>query len=186
MAARNVKTRLKNLFGRQKSSSVANGGDDVVRVLFVCMGNICRSPTAEGVFRHLLRQHGLETSIEIDSAGTLAYHVGKAADSRARKAAAARGIDLDGITARRIDVRDFEVFDYVLAMDRDNLHNLRKECPEHLQHKVTLFMENAPHLDESEVPDPYYGGSGGFERVLDLVEVASEGLLNNIRRAHTI
>lgn len=150
-------------------------------VLFVCMGNICRSPTAEGVFRHHAEQAGLLERLHIDSAGTHAYHVGEPADRRARAAAERRGISLEGIYARRVSSDDYERFDYILAMDEDNLARLRREAPgEHLP-KLRLFLEFADS-HEKEVPDPYYGGTAGFERVLDLVEEASRGLLETLKR----
>ncbi len=152
---------------------------DKTRVLFVCMGNICRSPTAEGVFRHHAEQAGWADRLEIDSAGTHAYHVGERADRRAREAAARRGMSLDGIRARRVHERDFVEFDYIIAMDEDNLARLRDESPPEHHHKLRLFLEFAGS-GEREVPDPYYGGAAGFERVLDLVERASRGLLETL------
>lgn len=153
-----------------------------VRVLFVCMGNICRSPTAQGVFRQLVHQAGLADRIEIDSAGTHAYHVGEPPDTRAAQAARRRGIELHDIRARRATVADFSAFDYVLAMDQDNLRHLLDLCPPQLTSRVRLFMDFAPEAPLREVPDPYYGGPSGFDRVLDLVESASAGLLADIRR----
>ena len=153
-----------------------------VRVLFVCMGNICRSPTAQGVFESLVRAEGLEPHDEIDSAGTHAYHVGEAPDERAQAHAARRGIDLSPQRARRVHAEDFARCDYILAMDEDNLALLLEACPEPHKPKVRLFLEFAPELREREVPDPYYGGASGFERVLDLVEAASRGLIADIRR----
>ena len=150
-------------------------------VLFVCMGNICRSPTAEGVFRHHAESAGLSDQLVIDSAGTHAYHVGEPADRRARAAAQRRGISLEGIAARRVAADDFERFDFILAMDEDNLIRLQAESPDEHQHKVRLFLEFAD-VHETEVPDPYYGGAAGFERVLDLVEEASRGLLETLSR----
>lgn len=152
------------------------------RVLFVCMGNICRSPTAEGVFRHHVREAGLDAHIHAESAGTHAYHVGEPADRRAQDAAARRGISLEGIRARRVSEQDFLDFDYILAMDRDNLLILKERAPEEVRGKIRLFLEFTESRHESEVPDPYYGGSSGFERVLDLVEEASRGLLETLRR----
>jgi protein-tyrosine phosphatase len=149
-------------------------------VLFVCMGNICRSPTAEGVFRHFVEKEGLTSEIEIDSAGTHAYHVNEPADRRASAAAERRGYSLDSIRARRVDTSDFERFDYIVAMDRDNLSLLQSQSDEEHQEKIRLFLEFASGT-EDEVPDPYYGGSAGFERVLDLVEDASRGLLETLR-----
>ena len=151
------------------------------RVLFVCMGNICRSPTAEGVFRYYAEQAGLADRLEVDSAGTHAYHVGEPADRRARAAAERRGMSLDGIRARRVCAQDYERFDYIIAMDKDNLAHLRDEAPDGHDVRLHLFLEFAPGL-ETEVPDPYYGGAAGFERVLDLVEDASRGLLETLSR----
>ena len=152
-----------------------------VSILFVCMGNICRSPTAEGVFRHFVAEAGLDKVIQVESAGTHAYHVGEPPDRRAKAAAERRGFSLDKIRARRVHGTDFERFDYLLAMDRDNLSLLRElGAPEH-HDKIRLFLEFAEG-HESEVPDPYYGGAAGFERVLDLVEAASRGLLETLQR----
>ena len=151
------------------------------KVLFVCMGNICRSPTAEGVFRHHAELAGMAERLHIDSAGTHAYHVGEPADQRARAAAERRGMSLDGIRARRVRREDFEHFDYIIAMDKDNLARLRDESPSEHHHKLRLLLEFAAG-PEREVPDPYYGGSAGFERVLDLVEAASRGLLETLSR----
>ncbi len=153
----------------------------MVKVLFVCMGNICRSPTAEGVFIELLKRHGLEQRVRVDSAGTHAYHVGSAPDPRARAAAAKRGANLDQQRARKVSPEDFEVFDYILAMDRDNLEILEELCPPEHRDKLQLMLRYAPGIGVEEVPDPYYGGTAGFDRVLDLIEVASEGLLAEIR-----
>lgn len=153
-----------------------------IRVLFVCMGNICRSPTAQGVFERLVEQMGLTQHIEIDSAGTHAYHVGHAPDPRAQAAALRRGIDLSTQRARRIEVRDFERYDYILAMDNDNLEQLIEICPEVYRHKVGLLLDFAEDSREKEVPDPYYGNPTGFERVLDMVEKGAEGLLRHLRQ----
>lgn len=154
----------------------------MVRVLFVCLGNICRSPTAEGVFRKLVQEQGLTKHIEIDSAGTHAYHVGAPPDARAQQAARRRGIELSGLRGRQATARDIEQFDYVLAMDRENHENLLEICPTGLEHKVRLFMEFAPTRSEKEVPDPYFGGAAGFDRVLDMIEEAATGLLEDIRK----
>jgi protein-tyrosine phosphatase len=151
------------------------------RILFVCMGNICRSPTAEGVFRHHVEQAGASEQLHIDSAGTHAYHTGEPPDRRARAAAERRGMSLEGIFARRVVTDDFERFDYIIAMDEDNLARLRDESPEEYHGKLRLFLEFGDS-EEREVPDPYYGGSAGFERVLDLVEDASRGLLETLTR----
>lgn len=154
----------------------------MVRVLFVCLGNICRSPTAEGAFRKLVQEQGLAKHVEIDSAGTHAYHVGAPPDARAQQAARQRGIDLSGLRGRQATARDIEQFDYVLAMDRENHENLLGICPDGLEHKVRLFMEFAPARPEKEVPDPYFGGPAGFDRVLDMIEDAATGLLDDIRK----
>lgn len=154
-------------------------------VLFVCLGNICRSPTAEGVFRALLAREGLESAVRVDSAGTHAYHVGSPPDQRAQEAARRRGIDLSGLRGRRAERADVSEFDYVLAMDRENQQNLLAIAGDH-GHKVRLFMEYSTVFEETEVPDPYYGGGKGFERVLDMIEDAAEGLLGEIRRVHSL
>lgn len=154
---------------------------ELVRVLFVCMGNICRSPTAEGVFRALARQEGVEERMDIDSAGTHGYHVGHPPDRRAQEAARARGYDLSGIRARQVDLGDFELFDWVLAMDGANLAALRAQCPPRLAQRVHRFLDFSEAYHGADVPDPYYGGSGGFERVLDMVEDGAKGLLRTIR-----
>jgi len=153
-----------------------------VSVLFVCMGNICRSPTAQGVFESLVREAGLHAHVHIDSAGTHAYHVGEPPDPRATAAAAERGIDLTTQRARRVTADDFVRFDYVLAMDRSNLDDLLTICSPQHERKVRLFLEFAEDLSEQEVPDPYYGGVHGFQRVLDLVEEGARGLLDCIRQ----
>ena len=157
-----------------------------VSVLFVCMGNICRSPTAEGVFRHLVRQEQLEDRIHTDSAGTHAYHIGNPPDPRALATAERRGIELHDLRARRVLAVDFDMFDYVLAMDRDNYEILSTICPPGYETRLRMFMEFAPHLKIAEVPDPYYGGASGFERVFDMVEEAAKGLLAEIRAAHQL
>jgi protein-tyrosine phosphatase len=156
----------------------------MVKVLFVCMGNICRSPTAEGVFRHIVNQSGLQDHIQIDSAGTHAYHVGEPPDSRAQQAARRRQFDLSQQRARKVRGDDFHHFDYVLAMDHSNYRELEMICPPGQQQKLSLFLQFASAFDEQEVPDPYYGGDQGFEHVLDLVEDASRGLLAAIRKDH--
>jgi protein-tyrosine phosphatase len=148
-------------------------------VLFVCMGNICRSPTAEGVFRHFVNEAGLAEKIDVDSAGTHAYHVGEPPDRRANAAAERRGVSLADIKARRIADSDFERFDYIIAMDEENQARLIDQAPDEYRDKVQLFLSYAS-VSETEVPDPYYGGAAGFERVLDLVEEASRGLLETL------
>jgi len=153
----------------------------MIKVLFVCLGNICRSPSAEGVFRKLVLEQGLHEQIEIDSAGTHAYHVGSPPDSRAQEAARRRGIDMSSLVGRRVDTGDFYIFDYVLAMDESNKYHLLEMAPAEEMHKIKLFLDYAPQREENEVPDPYYGGHTGFEYVLDLIEDASEGLLSEIK-----
>lgn len=155
-----------------------------INVLFVCMGNICRSPTAEGVFRHLVKQNNLAHLIQTDSAGTHAYHVGEQPDRRAQATARNRGIELSDLRARRVIAGDFKKFDYVLAMDRDNYAILEELCPEGFADRLSLFLDFAPSLTESEVPDPYYGGPKGFEVVFDMVEHAARGLLQDIQNRH--
>ena len=154
-----------------------------VSVLFVCMGNICRSPTAEGVFRQKVAEAGLADRIQTDSAGTHAYHVGEPPDRRARSAAQRRGVSLEDLRARRVSSEDFERFDYVIAMDRDNVALLIEQSDPQHHEKIRLFLEFSKG-HEDEVPDPYYGGAAGFERVLDLVEDASAGLLQVLREKH--
>lgn len=151
-----------------------------MKILFVCMGNICRSPTAEGVFRELVRARAPDLDLEIDSAGTHDYHVGDPPDSRAIEAARRRGIDLSGQRARMVETRDFERFDLILAMDRLNRAILLDRSPERYRERIRLFTEFAPASDVDDVPDPYYGGAIGFEHVLDLVEEAANGLLDEI------
>lgn len=151
-----------------------------VKVLFVCMGNICRSPTAHGVFRALLWREGLDHAVEVDSAGTHAYHVGEPPDRRAQQTARRRGLDLSDLRARQVEAGDFDRFDYVLAMDSENHRHLQALCPPGQRHKVKLFMDYAPQCGATDVPDPYYGGSRGFEEVFTLVEEASLGLLQTI------
>jgi protein-tyrosine phosphatase len=148
------------------------------------MGNICRSPTAHGVFRKRVEEAGLIEHIEIDSAGTHAYHVGEPPDRRAQETARRRGVDLGDLRARRASPGDLAAFDYVLAMDQENYIALMDICPSGLRDKVQLFMDYAPHMRTREVPDPYYGGPTGFERVFDMVEAAAAGLLDEIRRRH--
>ena len=145
------------------------------------MGNICRSPTAEGVFRRLLLEHGLAEQVDVASAGTHGYHVGQAPDHRAQQAAASRGYDLSAIRARKIAPKDFDYFDFVLAMDRDNLESLRVLCPAQHHPRLGLLMDYAEGFDDDEVPDPYYGQGQGFDLVLDMVEDATKGLLEAVR-----
>lgn len=153
-----------------------------MKVLFVCMGNICRSPTAQGVFRKLVAEEAAHLDLEIDSAGTHAYHTGEPPDRRAQAVARERGVELSDIRARKVRVGDFEYFDYILAMDQDNLELLKEWCPEEHRHRLGLLMEFADRDSPDDVPDPYYGSVNGFEYVLDLVEEASRGLLREIIR----
>ncbi len=156
----------------------------MVQVLFVCLGNICRSPSAEGVFRALVEAEGLGDAIGVDSAGTGAWHIGEPPDRRAQAAAKRRGVDLSGQRARQAGAGDFKRFDLIVAMDRDNHGNLSALCPPGQDHRLRLFLDFAPGSDISDVPDPYYGGEGGFDTVLDLIEDASQGLLAHIRQHH--
>ena len=153
-----------------------------IKILFVCMGNICRSPTAQGVFETLVEQAGLADRIHIDSAGTHAYHIGEPPDKRATQAAARRGVDLTRQRARRVSADDFGAFDYVLAMDSGNLDDLMAICPDQHAEKVQLFLSFANTAPQLEVPDPYYGGVQGFERVLDLIEEGARGLLEDVQQ----
>ena len=154
---------------------------DKKSILFVCMGNICRSPTAEGVFLHLLEQAGLADEFDIDSAGTHAYHINEPPDRRAQAAAARRGFTMSHLRARRVEAEDFERFDHIVAMDRDNVAALQDLADEQHYGKIHLFLDFSSG-NEEEVPDPYYGGAAGFERVLDLIEDASRGLLETLRK----
>lgn len=150
------------------------------RVLFVCLGNICRSPTAEGVARHYILQRELAGAIEVDSAGTQGYHTGEPPDARAIAAARRRGIDIGELRARRVAAEDFAGFDLILAMDQDNLYHLQRLCPPEHRTKLGLFMHYSQRYEEDEVPDPYFGGDAGFERVLDMAEDAVRGLLEEL------
>lgn len=155
-----------------------------ISVLFVCMGNICRSPTAHAVFRALVEQKGLSDRIRIDSAGTHAYHVGNPPDPRSLDKATERGIAMHDLRARKVDFADLIEFDYVLAMDGDNLSILQQMAPADLQPKIMLFMQFDPAAKSNYVPDPYYGGSKGFDEVFDMVEAASHGFLDYLSTEH--
>jgi protein-tyrosine phosphatase len=144
------------------------------------MGNICRSPTAEGVFRRLLLERAPQLEVHIDSAGTHDYHVGKAPDARARAAALRRGIDISHLRARQVVMEDFERFDLILAMDDENLRELKRRADREYHQRIRLLMDFAPTAQRREVPDPYYGGEPGFEEVLDLLEEASVGLIEEM------
>jgi protein-tyrosine phosphatase len=151
-----------------------------MRILFVCTGNICRSPSAEGVFRHVLASRAPHLGIEVGSAGTHDYHVGEAPDARSVAAAARRGIDLSRLRARRVRAEDFVDYDLILAMDEDNLRELQRRSPPGQRSRIRLIMEFAPAAVSRIVPDPYYGGERGFEEVLDLLEEAAEGLMQDL------
>lgn len=152
------------------------------RVLLVCMGNICRSPTAEGVLRYFIKINKLGDKVEVDSAGTHGYHVGEAPDSRTQRAAAVRGYNLSQLRARKVARQDLDYFDLILAMDKSNLDNLKRMATPEQQERMHLFMDYARNFDDDEVPDPYYGLGHGFDLVLDMVEDASLGLLEEIKK----
>jgi protein-tyrosine phosphatase len=154
---------------------------DVVSVLFVCMGNICRSPTAEAVFRRLIADEAADLVVEIDSAGTHDFHVGHPPDERAQAAARRRGFEMKHLRARQLATEDFDRFDHVLVMDEDNRRDALALAPARFRARVSLLLEYAPDLEVREVPDPYYGGEVGFEHVLDLVEAAARGLIAELR-----
>ncbi len=156
----------------------------MVRVLFVCLGNICRSPTAEGVFRNLVSREGLQDRISTDSCGTSDWHIGDPPDQRATAEALRRGIRIDDLKARQIRTNDFADFDYVLGMDHQNIAKLTALCPDEHINRVRLFLDFAPDVGLREVPDPYYGGDDGFSGVFDMIEAASNGLLADIRKHH--
>ena len=151
-----------------------------MRILFVCMGNICRSPSAEGVLRGPLAARAPQLSVEIDSAGTHDYHIGEPPDERAIAAARRRGIDLSGLRARLVRTSDFDYYDLILAMDEQNLRELRRRAPAQRHARIRMLMEFVPAAPVRAVPDPYYGGPQGFEQVLDLLEEAAEGLLQEM------
>lgn len=149
-----------------------------ISVLFVCLGNICRSPSAEAVFKHKVQELGLD--IELDSAGTAGYHKGAAPDKRSQAVGQDRGYSFKGLKCRKVNENDYEKFDYIVGMDNKNIENLMEDCPEEYQHKISLFLSHCGS-EEDEVPDPYYGGKRGFEYVLDLIEEASIGLIKEIQ-----
>ena len=156
----------------------------MVKVLFVCTGNICRSPTAEGVFDKLVKEAGLADDVHVESAGTTAYHVGEPPDRRSQAAARQRGIDLSQQRARQVNESDLRTFDYILAMDEGHLNDLARMARTPPGTRLSRFLDFAPDRLEQDVPDPYYGGPNGFENVLDLIEDASRGLLADIRANH--
>ncbi|QID19780.1 low molecular weight phosphotyrosine protein phosphatase [Nitrogeniibacter mangrovi] len=155
------------------------------RILFVCTGNICRSPTAEAVARHWLRMVGLDGEVVVDSAGIQGYHAGEAPDPRTQRAAALRGYDLARLRARKLTAEDYARFDLLLAMDRGHFEHMQRRCPPDHAHKVHLFLEYAHDRAEREVPDPYYGGHSGFDHVLDLCEAGVQGLIDTLRDHHS-
>jgi protein-tyrosine phosphatase len=154
-----------------------------VSVLMVCMGNICRSPMAEGIFRREIAKAGLQDVVLIDSAGTHSYHIGAPPDPRAQNAISRRGVDISGLRGRQVADADFEKFDYILAMDEDNLGILKRNAPPHAQEKIRLLLSYSGKFSGREVPDPYYGGASGFEENLDMIEDAVAGLIDDIRAA---
>ncbi len=154
-----------------------------MKVLFVCMGNICRSPSAQGVFEMLLENKGIDKNSTVDSAGTHSYHVGGKPDSRSAQAAQFRGIDIGRQRARKITNQDFEIFDYIVVMDNDNYTNVKMICPKQYHYKIHKIMDFSSSSKYTEVPDPYYGGEDGFELVLDLLENASIGLFERMSNA---
>jgi protein-tyrosine phosphatase len=153
----------------------------VIAVLFVCMGNICRSPMAEGAFREAVENAGLSDQFEIDSAGTIGYHSGSAPDKRARETAKRNGIDISRQKSRKVEANDFERFDYILAMDGDNFLDLSTACPEEHKSKITLYLSHAPHLPLDEMPDPYYGHGNDFDTCFSAAVDAAAGLLDLIK-----
>lgn len=153
----------------------------MMNVLFVCMGNICRSPMAEGIFRREIAKAGLMDKVHIDSAGTHSYHVGSKPDQRAQNAANKRGVNISGLRGRQVANVDFEKFDYILAMDTVNLNNLKRRAPARLHGKLRLLLSYSRKYPNLDVPDPYYGGISGFEENLDMIEDAVQGLIKEIQ-----
>ena len=150
------------------------------RLLFICLGNICRSPMAEGMFRHVANEEGVGHLFKIDSAGMGDWHKGEAPDARAQSAALERGVDISGQASRKVELEDFDDFDLVLAMDASNISDLLEIAPHDARHKIRRFLEYAPHMGVEDVPDPYYGGPEGFGHALDLIEAAARGLLADV------
>jgi protein-tyrosine phosphatase len=150
------------------------------RILFVCLGNICRSPMAEGVFRRVAEEEGLIDRFEIDSAGLGDWHIGQAPDHRAQKAARSRGVDISDQSARQVVDEDFDRFDLLLVMDRSNFAELKARAPHEARAKIRPFLDFAPHVGTRDVPDPFFGGAEGFDRALDLIEAAARGLLASL------
>jgi len=174
-----IPTIIRNVLGW----GAGRQADADYRVLFVCMGNICRSPTAEAVFRHRIDVAGLAPAVQCASAGTHDFHVGSSPDGRARAAALKRGYDLSRLRGRHVSEEDFERYDLILAMDQHNMSFLKQRCPTHCQDKLRLLMEFARRHEASEVPDPYYGNARAFELVLDMIEDACGALIDHIRTA---
>ncbi len=172
--------------GAQKAPPYQRGAFYMTKVLFVCMGNICRSPTAQGVFRKLVADAGLEGTVQVDSAGTHGYHVGEPPDLRAQQAAKRRGYDISDLRARQVSQDDFRDYDLILAMDWENLALMQQQCPRAHKHKLHLLMRFAGEHDAATVPDPYYGGPEGFNTVLDYVEDACQGLIEVVRKRATM
>jgi len=172
--------------GAQIAAPHPKGAMYMTKVLFVCMGNICRSPTAQGVFRKMIAEAGLESSVVVESAGTHAYHVGEPPDPRALQAAKRRGVEIGDLRARQVTQDDFREFDLILAMDWENLALLQQQCPKAHKHKLHLLMRYAGEHDAATVPDPYYGGPEGFNTVLDYVEDACQGLIEVVRKRATM
>jgi len=154
----------------------------MTKILFVCTGNICRSPSAEGVFRHVLEEAGLTDMVEVDSAGTHDFHVGEAPDARAVAAARKRGYDIANCVARQVQAEDFLNFDFILAMDWENLSALQQRCPKQYHYKLMLLMRFANEFEEATIPDPYYGSAEGFTKMLDYIEDACQGVLEVVRK----
>ena len=156
----------------------------LVKILFVCLGNICRSPTAEGVLRKKIQNDNLNQKIKIDSVGTGSWHTGNPPDKRSQEVAALRGYDISNQRSRQINNRDIGESDYIIAMDANNFSTLQQMTPGQMQKKLYRFLEFAPHLERIDIPDPYYSGPNGFDLVIDLIEAASEGLLEYIKRTN--
>ena len=178
---------LKRLFKKKKSAAEAPLPDpDKISILFVCMGNICRSPSAQGVFAKLIEEQGIKEALYLDSAGTVPYHVGKEPDARAQAEAGERGYDLSRYRARLVTAADCEAFDYVVVMDNTNMLDVRAVSPKRYWEKIHLLMDYSPGPPGREVPDPYSGEQADFSTALDLIEKAAQGLINQIRRDHRL
>ena len=166
--------------GRNGAGETGAGMGEAKRVLFVCTGNICRSPTAAAVFRARATERGLGTAFQAESAGTTGYHVGEPPDARAQRHASHRGYDMSDQRSRRLEAADFDRFDLILGMDRSHLQRLQEMAPPDAMERVALFLDFAPNAGTRDIPDPYYGGGGAFERVLDLIETGVDGLLDHL------